>query len=102
MKNTFGRDNEDDGNDESANLFNIAIQAVADALVHFSDAFGEAVCWSFVGLAKDIAVSRKLTKYCLRSLSEVLEVQRKIQSIPAVRRRRLCAYAIVQKNKLFF
>jgi len=71
MKNTFGRDNDDDGNDESANLFNIAIQAVADALVHFSDA-REAVCWSFVGLAKDIAVSRKLTKYCLRSLSEVL------------------------------
>ena len=71
MKNTFGRDNDGDDNDESANLFNIAIQAVADALVHFSDA-REAVCWSFVGLAKDIAVSRKLTKYCLRSLSEVL------------------------------
>ena len=38
MKNTFGRDNEDDGNDESANLFNIAIQAVAGRFVHFSDA----------------------------------------------------------------
>ena len=75
MKNTFGGDDEGDNagenKDGSSNLFNVAIQAVVDALVHFSDA-REAVCWSFVGLAKDIAVSRKLTKYCLRALSEVL------------------------------
>jgi len=73
MKNTFGGDesDKDDSSDGDINLFNIAIQAVVDALMHFSDA-REAVCWSFVGLAKDIAISRKLSKYCLRALSEVL------------------------------
>jgi hypothetical protein len=70
MKNNYSAD--DDWPEE--NHFVNAIQAIVDTL--HSELTREAVCWSFVGIAKDISISKKLSAYCLKALCEVLNITR--------------------------